>query len=226
MVKIDGYEIKRNSEGRLPCSFCKKHFRSPADVKRHMAYHTGRRDFLCNICSQSFAEAYILKNHLITHEEKTIQCPKCDKKFHLEQNLNRHIRAIHENRGGFVCSYCSQSFSRKGYLVIHERKHTGDGTFQCDQCDECFIEGRALNSHTYKEHNVPKPHTCEICGKGFVSSSKLNNHMPVHSEMKQFKCDECEASFYLKRGTQSKEWCVQWSQFCMLWQNILFQEEI
>ena len=173
IVKIDGYEIKRNSEGRLPCSFCKKHFRSPADVKRHMASHTGRKDFLCSICSQSFAEAYILKNHLITHEEKTIQCPKCDKKFHLEQNLNRHIRAIHENHGGFVCSYCSQSFSRKGYLVIHERKHTGDGTFQCDQCDECFIEGRALNSHTYKEHNVPKPHTCEICGKGFVSSSKL-----------------------------------------------------
>ena len=44
-----------------------------------------------------------------------------------------------------------------------------DGTFKCDQCDACFIEGRALNSHTYKEHNVPKPHNCDICGKGFVS---------------------------------------------------------
>ena len=53
------------------------------------------------------------------------------------------------------------------YLVTHEKKHTYDAPFQCEQCDEKFVEMRAFTSHTDKEHDIPKPQVCGICGKIF-----------------------------------------------------------
>ena len=54
------------------------------------------------------------------------------------------------------------------YLVTHEKKHTYDTPFQCEQCDEKFVETRAFTSHTYKEHGIPKPQVCGILHAAWI----------------------------------------------------------
>ena len=99
-----------------------------------------------------------------------------------------------------MCTFCSQGFNRKASLVVHERKHTGDKPFKCDQCDGSFTEKRPLEVHAYRAHNIPKPDICEKCGKGFVDKGKLKSHMAVHNKVKQLECDECDSRFRSNDG--------------------------
>lgn len=48
-----------------------------------------------------------------------------------------------------------------------------------------------------------KKHFCKICGKGFVSASKLQRHQPVHTGARQFKCQLCPADYTQKGGLKA-----------------------
>ena len=47
----------------------------------------------------------------------------------------------------FQCEQCPASFSRKPYLDIHMRTHTGERSFECDVCLKRFTQKSSLNIH-------------------------------------------------------------------------------
>ena len=55
-----------------------------------------------------------------------------------------------------------------------------------------------------------KPHVCDVCGKGFSTSSSLNTHRRIHSGEKPHQCHVCGKRFtassnlYYHRMTHSK----------------------
>lgn len=45
-----------------------------------------------------------------------------------------------------------------------------------------------------------RPHTCDVCGKGFTLKQLLRNHQRLHAEVRPFRCEQCGKSFYRAHG--------------------------
>lgn len=129
--------------------------------------------FICDICSNSYADRSSLKLHI---------------RVHLSINLMQ-------------CSFCDRSFSRKSYLKTHvDTQHAK--AFPCGDCGMLFDAKRALRRHTFDVHRPPRPekmHTCEICSRVFNRMNNLNQHRLTHTGAKNFSCDICQRKVSTKQ---------------------------
>jgi len=53
----------------------------------------------------------------------------------------------------YKCSFCGKGFKRREHLINHERVHTGEKPFKCDQCDSAFGDPSNWRKHK-KKHAV------------------------------------------------------------------------
>ena len=63
---------------------------------------------------------------------------------------------------------------------MHHNRHTGYKEFQCEKCENNFIQAINLKTH-YISHTEDKPFKCSQCNKPFTIKLALNNkHSKVH----------------------------------------------
>lgn len=106
-------------------------------------------------------------------DEDSFMCRICQKTFHLQRLLNRHLKC-HSEIKRYLCRFCGKGFNDTFDLKRHTRTHTGVRPYKCSTCGKAFTQRCSLESHGKKVHGEcfdyaykerrNKLYVCEDCG--------------------------------------------------------------
>lgn len=203
----------------VSCMVCGKTFSCQSYLNHHMQHmHLASAPLFHCHCGKSFAKESCLKKHSIVHSNvRNFKCSQCDKSFKTKWELNKHVRR-HTDLRPFQCDQCSLSFKLKATLNQHYIVHRNTVPLECDYCKKVFRTKHYIKMHMLRRHKelismnhifadyneyleFCKKFRCD-CGLAFRFESQLKVHMLTHSNVKEFKCKECDKLFktelYLK----------------------------
>ena len=165
------------------CPICGKTMKrnSKYDLDRHIATHTGERDFKCDVCGSKFLRVQELKRHEKIHiGDCAFKCSICNAGFKADIALRAHMGAMHGDQTVTLSD---------SVLWKHE----------CDLCGDKFQSSVAFGKHMKTLHSVTNPFKCETCGMKFTNPDNLKRHVKVtHSNIKPYNCEECGKMFGTK----------------------------
>ncbi|XP_063798466.1 histone-lysine N-methyltransferase PRDM9 isoform X2 [Pseudophryne corroboree] len=129
----------------------------------------------------------------VTHTGERPYAYECEKRFSVLGNLKRHQRT-HTGERSYVCEECEKRFSVLASLKIHQRIHTGERPYVCEECEKRFSQLRDLKIHQ-RTHTGERPYVCEECEKRFSVLASLTRHQRIHTGERPYVCEECEKRF-------------------------------
>ncbi|XP_059194437.1 zinc finger protein 1035 [Centropristis striata] len=185
------------------CEVCSRIFPTQSKLSRHFTMFHAVKLYSCTICGSSFSHEKTLKNH-----RKMKRCrrrPNVTNASLLETNqptvnvmkprnpILQHVQPYVNKKHKFVCSYCPRAFGNNWQLSIHNRLHTGERPYSCDDCGEKFIRKDYLQRHYLKctakisksrvgqsrqssSKSPPKGFSCAYCSSRFLLFSQLQEH--------------------------------------------------
>ena len=187
------------------CGVCKTYKTMyPRLLEAHCQTHSNLKLFKCDVCNKRFNQLSQLKNHVVTHLDKTIaeipgwakpkHCDICQKRFSDTKSLKKHVKEIHSKLRPYICNVCNHKSARKAMLQLHMRQHTGDKPFSCDYCDYKTGDQNSLRRHI-KRHTGVKPYKCPYCPYGAIQSSTFRSHVKSkHPDQPEVDLKGCHAT--------------------------------
>lgn len=137
-------------EKKFECEICDMEFDDPESLTTHLGTHDVVQMHQCEICHKIYLSAGRLRRHKLIHGAFRFFCPYCSKGFHLKDNMNKHIRIVHENANSPVhrCPTCDKTFLVKGNLTQHIKGvHLRQFPFNCSNCKTGFRRVKSLEKH-------------------------------------------------------------------------------
>lgn len=165
----------------------------------HKLIHGDVKAFVCDICQKAFKNTKQLRNHKITHKQKTNKllfiCEICLKNFAYRRQLKVHMDVVHKKIKPYLCNYCGYKGSSRSSLKMHIRQHTGERPFACDTCPYTTSDHNSLRRHKLR-HTGHKPYKCPHCSYACIQSSTYKVHLKTkHPGLEKdlmFTCDICQ----------------------------------
>ncbi|KAL4711772.1 hypothetical protein ACJJTC_005941 [Scirpophaga incertulas] len=190
------------------CPKCGKRFFTSGGLNQHLKSHKDLALFKCGFCNKTYKSRQSLKEHFrVAHSSNRslFVCVTCGKKFTAKSTLMKHMK-IHDGVKDFACPNCPKTYTRAAYLRAHITVHTGQEKpkpFSCDysNCNRRFNTKHSLVVHIAHTHSNERPHKCDICNKGFATSTGMKVHRESHFS-KELSCDVCSKQFGSKRNLQ------------------------
>ena len=95
----------------------------------------------------------LLEESLVTKGNAPAKdCKKCDKTFESGQNLNHHVKEMHQHR--ISCGLCENSFKENFELEYHMKTcHTEIEKFKCSMCEKTFVLKWRMDKHQ-QNHSI------------------------------------------------------------------------
>lgn len=207
-----------------PCPICGQCSETERDMRTHIMYtHAMQNEPMkCDECSEQFKSVNDLCVHVRLHrglrrkkrcELAVSQCSLCDK-IMMTKSLKRHIMDIHERphlkqkraieRVPLLCEICGAEKSRKEYMIVHMRLHSGERPFKCPICDKAFASHSQCSEHRKTAHEgVAKKRRkrgrfdCKQCSNSYPILSSLKAHIfSKHTQAgRPFQCTVCSLKF-------------------------------
>ncbi|XP_076163467.1 uncharacterized protein LOC143144698 [Ptiloglossa arizonensis] len=188
---------------KLLCKYCDMMLDSKGKKRQHEQKHCDSMNGqLCDVCGEKFKHQGTLDQHIKTQHmswEKIFQCPKCPKKFAFKQKLSFHLKSVHTTLRAYLCEDCGADFKNPASLRHHRiRKHQPVGNKrECPVCHKLVpFYSLSKHMHTHKAYTIQCPH----CDKMFKNSSTLKQHVRIHEDQRQYRCDTCGVGFNRRDG--------------------------
>ncbi|XP_031830743.1 uncharacterized protein LOC116426224 [Nomia melanderi] len=185
------------------CKYCDLMLDSKGKKRQHEQKHCDSMyGQLCDVCGEKFKHQGTLDQHVKTQHmswEKIFQCPKCPKKFAFKQKLSFHLKSVHTTLRAYLCEDCGADFKNPASLRHHRiRKHQPVGNKrECPVCHKLVpFYSLSKHMHTHKAYTIECPH----CDKMFKNSSTLKQHVRIHEDQRQYRCDTCGVGFNRRDG--------------------------
>ncbi|CAH1253330.1 ZNF845 [Branchiostoma lanceolatum] len=182
---------KRNKTKKAPlkCHLCNYSGQKREDLECHMLETHGKVEYRCYSCNFTAKSPRNLQRHQLVHQ-RIHPCRYCDFTTRWHNSLVLHEKR-HTGEGMMKCDHCDYVTPDKDGLLKHQVKHIGEKPFACGQCDKAFARKCELKRHELRHADV-KCAMCHICGDTFRQKQSLVHHIQAqHHGLKVYKCDQC-----------------------------------
>ena len=159
------------------CKICGKMLAKVSMATHISSVHEKNKKWICTTCGKGFS----VKGSMEIHEQfmhggiKKHKCPfpKCERAFHQNSDMVKHLKSVHERRKDYQCIECGKAFGTSRNIKRHrETVHELVKKFKCHLCTNAYGQSHELKKHYINFHKqiIPK----------FKTISEFQKEMTAH----------------------------------------------
>lgn len=181
-INLDNFNSLSHSDNNESC--LNTTVKSEDSVIEHLVFRRkkgGKRRRLISIA--------LPRQHLVERQDPDTELKTDCGDVQKEDDVNVSPNVIHVKKGAktlLKCGYCSQMYRFLSQLIVHQRVHTGERPFKCQECGKGFSKNSNLNLHLKVHTKNSVYETCPVCSAR-IFRSEYEHHIQMHRMEEEVK---------------------------------------